>query len=129
MQAIRQLLESVQKGTIDVDTALLTLKQQPFEDLGYAHVDLHRTVRQGVPEVIYGEGKTAEQIHGIVQSMMDNHMERLLITRLDVDKANVLQETLPITYHEVAHLGVVGTMPKQRTSSYIAIVTGGTSDM
>lgn len=129
MQAIRQLLESVQKGTIDVDTALLTLKQQPFEDLGYAHVDLHRIVRQGVPEVIYGEGKTAEQIHGIVQSMMDNHMERLLITRLDVDKANVLQETLPITYHEVAHLGVVGTMPKQRTSSYIAIVTGGTSDM
>lgn len=54
---IRSLLEQVKNGQVDVDAALLKLKMKPIEDLGYANVDLHRQLRQGVPEVIYGAGK------------------------------------------------------------------------
>ena len=57
---IRSLLEQVKNGQVDVDAALLKLKMKPIEDLGYANVDLHRQLRQGVPEVIYGAGKTSE---------------------------------------------------------------------
>ncbi|MGN1000142.1 MAG: 1-(5-phosphoribosyl)-5-amino-4-imidazole-carboxylate carboxylase, partial [Faecousia sp.] len=63
---IRKLLESVRSGDTSVDDALLKLKMSPFEDIGYAKVDLHRKVRQGAAEVIYGAGKTPEQIAGIV---------------------------------------------------------------
>ena len=61
---IRKLLESVQAGETSVDDAMLELKKAPFEDIGYAKVDLHRKVRQGAAEVIYGAGKTPEQIGG-----------------------------------------------------------------
>ena len=59
---IRKLLESVRSGEVSVDDALLQIKMSPFEDIGYAKVDLHRKVRQGAAEVIYGAGKTPEQI-------------------------------------------------------------------
>ena len=59
---VRRILEAVRSGGLDVDDALLKLKEKPFEDIGYAKVDLHRKVRQGAAEVIYGAGKTAEQI-------------------------------------------------------------------
>ena len=66
---IRKLLEGVSDGSVSIDDALLVLKKKPFEDLGYAKVDLHREVRQGVAEVIYGASKTPEQILGIVNAM------------------------------------------------------------
>jgi len=66
---IRTLLEQVKNGQVDVDAALLKLKIKPIEDLGFAHVDLHRQIRQGVPEVIYGAGKNTEQIIGIISSI------------------------------------------------------------
>ena len=69
---VKTLLQAVQDGTVSVDEALLQLKQQPFEDLGYAKVDLHRKVRQGANEVIYGAGKTPEQIIGILEKMAQN---------------------------------------------------------
>ena len=74
---IRQLLEAVKQGTTSVDDALLELKQAPFVDIGYAKVDLHRKVRQGIAEVIYGAGKTPEQIAGIVKVMRQNGQERI----------------------------------------------------
>ena len=66
---IKQILEAVQRGEMDVDDALLRIKTEPFEDIGYAKVDLHRKVRQGAAEVIYGAGKTPEQIIGIAETM------------------------------------------------------------
>ena len=66
---IKQILQGVQNGTVSVDDALLEIKKQPFEDIGYAKVDFHRKVRQGANEVIYGAGKTAEQISGILEVM------------------------------------------------------------
>ena len=77
---IRSLLEQVKNGQVDVDAALLKLKMKPIDDLGYANVDLHRQLRQGVPEVIYGAGKTSEQIAGIISSMQSNGQGHILIT-------------------------------------------------
>ena len=69
MNDIKHILEAVQAGEMSVDNALLKLKTAPFEDIGYAKVDLHRKLRQGAAEVIYGAGKTADQITGIVEVM------------------------------------------------------------
>ena len=78
---IRMLLEAVRDGTASVDDALLQLKRSPFEDIGYAKVDMHRSIRQGAAEVIYGAGKTPEQIIGIAKTMLESGQERILITR------------------------------------------------
>ena len=79
---IRNLLESVRSGETSVDDALLALRKAPFEDIGYAKVDLHRKLRQGAAEVIYGAGKTPEQIAGIIDAMQRNGQTRILITRM-----------------------------------------------
>ena len=66
---IRKMLEAVQQGAMSVDDALLAIKKEPFADIGYAKVDMHRGIRQGAAEVIYGAGKTAAQMIGIVGVM------------------------------------------------------------
>ena len=66
----RQILEAVKAGSMSIDDALLEIKKEPFEDIGYAKVDLHRKIRQGAAEVIYGAGKTPEQMIGIVSAML-----------------------------------------------------------
>ena len=66
---IKKILEQVRDGETSVEEALLSIKKQPFEDIGYARVDMHRGIRQGAAEVIYGAGKTPEQIMGIVDTM------------------------------------------------------------
>lgn len=126
---IRSLLEGVQQGTVSVDQALLQLKRQPFEDLGYAKVDLHRKLRQGAGEVIYGAGKTACQISGILKSLRSNGQENVLITRLDAEKAAQIQKEVPITYYPDAKIGVAGSMAKPWGMGKIVVATGGTSDI
>ena len=69
----RQILEAVKAGSMSIDDALLEIKKEPFEDIGYAKVDLHRKIRQGAAEVIYGAGKTPEQMIGIVSAMLKTH--------------------------------------------------------
>ena len=83
----RDILKGVRQGTVSVDEALLALREEPFEDLGYAKVDLHRQMRQGASEVIYGEGKTAEQIVGILRALAEAGQDRVLVTRLDADRS------------------------------------------
>lgn len=126
---IKALLEAVQKGSVSVDEALLQLKQQPFEDLGYAKVDLHRKVRQGANEVIYGAGKTAEQIIGILNTMAQNGQKNILITRLDGEKAEMIGKKIPITYYENAKVAIAGEMAAPSGLGKIVIATGGTSDI
>ena len=72
---IKRVLESVQTGELSVDDALLKIKAEPFEDIGFAKVDLHRKIRQGVAEVIYGAGKTPQQIIGILDVMKKNRQD------------------------------------------------------
>ena len=87
---IRKLLQSVSDGTISIDDALLKLKTKPFDDIGYAKVDMHRKLRQGTAEVIYGAGKTPEQIMGISDTMLKNGQNTILITRLSEKAAAVV---------------------------------------
>ena len=82
MSDTKKILEQFKNNEITLEDALLELKKEPFEDIGYAKVDLHRKVRQGAAEVIYGEGKTPEQIIGICDAMLKNGQKTILITRL-----------------------------------------------
>ena len=126
---IRQILEAVKSGETSVDEALLKIKTQPFEDIGYAKVDLHRKVRQGANEVIYGAGKTPEQIIGILEKMAQNGQKNVLITRLDQDKADIIQQKVPLTYYESAKIAVAGEMAAPGGIGTIVVATGGTSDI
>lgn len=125
----KQILESVRDGSISVDDALLLLKNEPFEDIGFAKVDLHRKVRQGVGEVIYGASKTPDQMVGIISAMKEHGQERILITRLAPDAAQAIERTHPLTYHADAKVGIVGTPPAPDGIGTIVVATGGTSDI
>lgn len=126
---IRRTLEGVKSGAISIDDALSIFKQKPFEELGYAKVDLHRKVRQGVSEVIYGAGKTADQIVGIANSLIEGGQDRLLITRLDPEKADKVASRIPIEYDTTARLATFGDMPVPDGIGTILVATGGTSDI
>lgn len=91
---LRTLLAAVAAGEASVEEALARCKTAPFADLGYAKVDTHRGVRQGVAEVVYGEGKTAAQIAGICQALVASGQPRVLITRLDAEKAAAVADAL-----------------------------------
>lgn len=127
-QEILSLLQAVSAHSVTPEDALLSLKQAPFADLDYAKVDLHRGLRQGVPEVIYGAGKTAEQIIGIVKAMQQNGERRILITRVSPEKAAVLSDALSFRYHVVGEIGLIGDIPEPSGVGHIVIATGGTSD-
>ena len=129
MSEIRALLEGIRDGSVSVDDAVLQLKQQPFADIGYAKVDMHRKLRQGAGEVIYGAGKTAGQIIGILKAMAENGQSNVLITRLDAQKAKAVQEGFPITYYETASIGIAGQMEAPHGIGTIVVATGGTSDI
>ena len=126
---IRQLLEGVQSGSLSVDEALLKLKMQPFEDIGFAKVDHHRRARQGVAEVIYGAGKTPKQITGIIRAMKEAGQERILITRLSSDSYEQIAQDVHVDYYPDARIGICGCMPDPDGIGHIVVATGGTSDV
>ena len=124
---IRKLLESVRSGETSVDDAMLELKKAPFEDIGYAKVDLHRKVRQGAAEVIYGAGKTPEQIGGIIDAMRANGQRRVLITRMSPEAAAYVGQSRELDYHKDARVGIVGGLPQPDGIGKVVIATGGTT--
>ena len=126
---IKEILEEVQRGDLSVDEALLKIKTEPFADIGYAKVDLHRQVRQGAAEVIYGAGKTAEQIIGIADTMRKNGQTTVLITRLSREAAGIVGQAQPLAYHPDARVGVTGDLPAPDGLGKIVVATGGTSDI
>lgn len=125
---LKTILENVSLGKLSPDDAILKIKTETFEDLGYAKPDFNRGIRQGASEVIYGEGKTAEQITGIVKSFLEHGQENILITRLNKEKAAAVQKETELDYHEIGRIGIVGKIPEKRKGK-IVIATGGTSDM
>lgn len=132
---VRELLRRVATGEVAPDEALLKLKVAPFEDLGYAKVDLQRGIRQGVAEVVYGAGKTAAQISGIIGSLHDAGQRRVLVTRLDADKAAEVECRINasgicgFSYHESPRIGLVGGMPDPDGNGRIVVSAAGTSDL
>ena len=125
------LLRAVADGTVSPEDAALRLKMQPIQEIGeYAKVDMHRGIRQGVPEVIYGAGKTKEHILGIAKAMLENGQKTVLITRLTQEAADYLTaEVLPLKYDPLSKTGVVGELPKPTGKGRVVVATGGTSDL
>ena len=126
---VKNLLEAVRDGSISVDDALLKFKTAPFEDLGYAKVDFHRATRQGMAEVVYGEGKTAEQIVGIIKSMLAGGQERVLVTRLPEDRAAEVAKTVRLRYDPLSRTAVVGGLPEPDGIGTVVVAAAGTSDI
>ena len=128
-EQIFHLLKQVQSGERTPEDALQYLKLEPEMQVGnYADIDLHRGVRQGMPEVIYGEGKTPEQIAGIAKAMADRGIENIMITRLSKEKAEILQEQIELEYEETPHIGFVNRHETEKKGK-IAVVAAGTSDL
>ena len=122
------LLHNVKTGELSVEDAVTKIRLMPFEDIGYARIDHHRAVRQGVGEVIYGAGKTPEQIEGIARAMQNRGQQTILITRLDEEKASRLN--LPgLRYEALPKLGLLGPLPEPDGIGTIVVATGGTSDI
>ncbi len=125
---IMDLLERVKSNEVSVDEAVNKLKIQPFKDLGFAKLDNHRGIRQGISEVVYGEGKTPEQIVEIAKNLKANQ-NNVFITRLSKDAAEIVGMEIPIKYFEMAKIGLYGEIPKPNGIGTIVVATGGTSDM
>jgi NCAIR mutase (PurE)-related protein len=127
---LKKLLNGVKKGRISVEKALSTLKNLPFEEIGFATIDHHRSLRKGFPEVIWGEGKTPSQISAIVKKMLKNR-NPILVTRVDPRKAaSVKKSVSAITYHPVSRtLTLSPKKPLQQGKGTILIVSAGTSDL
>lgn len=123
------MLNAVKEGMLSPEEALTKLKTAPFEDLGYAMVDHHRGIRQGVPEVIYGMGKTTEQICGIVAKMLQHGAKDIIVSRLRPEAANALGKTCKLEYHEIPQFGVVNRDTQKNKVGSIVVASGGTSDM
>ena len=130
MNDIKEILQNLRDNKITVEDAYLKLKEKPFEDIGYAKVDLHRKLRQGVAEVIYGAGKTPEQIAGIINVMRSHNQKNILITRLSQDSFDELKKLgCEIDYYPIAKVGIYGKIPEAESKNFIVVATGGTSDI
>lgn len=126
---LQQLLEQVAQGRIKPEEALLQIKIEPYKDLGFAKVDTHRGIRQGMAEVIYGAGKTKEQILKIAQTMVLDHEKTVLITRMSQEAADYVGKEMDLHYDSHSRTGVIGEMPTPDGVGRIVVATGGTSDI
>lgn len=126
---LKKLLTDVADGKVCVDKALSQIRTMPYDDLDFAKVDTHRSVRQGIPEVIYGEGKTKEQIKDITLSLMQSGEKTVLITRMDTDKADYLKEYVACEYHETARICIAGGRREITGKGKIVVACAGTSDL
>ena len=126
---VKAILEAVEAGRMSAEEALLKIKDRPFFELGYAKVDTHRAVRQGVAEVIYGASKTPEEILGIVAALWESGEKTVLVTRMSPEAAKAVGERFPLFYHAPSMFGRVGEAAAPSGVGEVLIVTGGTSDI
>lgn len=127
---IRNLLEEVKNGDIDIDLAIDKLKDLPYEDIGYANIDHHRQIRNGYPEVIYCEGKSDEHVLGIIKRMKEKG-SNILGTRCRKDTYEKVKNIYPnCEYEESSRILKIQNKPiKNVGKGKIVVVTGGTSDI
>jgi len=127
---LRDLLQGLKDGTIEVDEALNRLKSLPFEDIGFASIDHHRSLRRGFPEVIYGRGKKAEQIIKIIEKMAEKE-ENILVTRLTDNKAKIIKKHFPSSdYYPTARILTIAVRQiEKRGKGTILVISAGTADI
>jgi len=127
---LKQLLTELRDGDVAIDAAIERLRHLPFEDLGFANVDHHRELRQGCPEVIFGEGKSIGQIERIMTALFAKG-NNILVTRIDDEKARALREHFPTaSHHQDARCLTVEANPVEiRGKGTILVISAGTSDI
>jgi NCAIR mutase (PurE)-related protein len=127
---IRELLDRISRGEVSVDEGIEKLKDLPYEDIGVAHIDHHRSLRRGLPEVIFGEGKNVSEILSIMDKI-SKQGENIIVTRLDLNKANDISEKYPKSnYHERSRILTLMDHPiKSRGRGTILVISAGTSDI
>ena len=125
-----EILQSVSDGIVTPDAALERLRTLPYEDIGFAKIDLHRGIRQGFPEVIFCPGKTAEQIAAIATRLKAHH-KLVLASRATTDQADfVLKKLDGAVYHELARMIVFGRLPEpDDLLPVVSVVAAGTADL
>ena len=112
---IRELLVRLAAGAATVDEVMEELREEPFRDLGFAKIDSHRSLRQGIAEVIYG-----------AKTMLDGGQKTVLITRMGAEAARAVALSVPLAYHEIGRVGIAGEMPEPDGRGTIVVATGGT---
>jgi NCAIR mutase (PurE)-related protein len=129
-QRLRALLDEVSRGAVTTEQAIRAISTLPFEDLGVARVDHHRHLRMGTPEVVFGEGKTPEQIALIASRILEHH-GRVLVTRVDPEKAKAVRQKLPsLAYDECGRLLSVAKVPAPSLGcGAVGVIAAGTSDL
>lgn len=129
-ERLRALLERLQAGEATVDEAMASLQELPYRELGLATIDHHRALRQGVPEVVFGETKTVEQILAIAEAIVDAG-QPLLVTRIDEEKALALQARFDgVAWSPAARTARLEASPApRRPCPPVAVVSAGTSDI
>jgi len=130
VKTLRELLKSVASGCLSIDEAVSKLERLPFEDLAYARVDHHRSLRKGFPEVIFGQGKSPEHILGIMNAIA-RQKDTIMVTRLSPEKAAALLAEYPdATYYREARILVHESQPIRKINNgLIAVIAAGTSDI
>ena len=126
---IRQLLQAYRGGELSEEAALQRLKELPFQDLGFANVDHHRELRQGYPEVIFGGGKTADQVAGIVRAMAGQQHNILITRATEAQWDRIRMEHPDAAYHESARAITIQRDDTIRGKGRVMVVTAGTSDL
>ena len=125
---LKKLLEDFKTGKKSESDVLDTLRHLPFEDIGFAKVDHHRHLRTGFPEVVYGSGKTPEQIIAIAEKIVAKE-NNFLVTRVDASVGKMLVDQFPDgTYFEAAQIFSIEIKPREKFG-YVLLVTAGTSDI
>ncbi|WP_422448132.1 nickel pincer cofactor biosynthesis protein LarB [Thermoanaerobacterium sp. DL9XJH110] len=129
MEKLKEILQNIKLGKLDVEEAMAQLKNLPYEDLGFARIDHHRSLRRGVPEVIFCEGKTSSQVVEITRRMLKSGTN-VLGTRADRKTFREVQQIAPdAKYHEDARIFVIERERVPLNKGIIAVVTAGTSDI
>lgn len=126
---LKELLEKVKSEEVDIETALKSLKDLPYKDLGIARVDNHRSLRNGFPEVIYCEGKSLDELKTIVTEMLKSN-NNILASRASQEVYEMIKELAPeAVYHPRPKMIFIKQQEIEESSSKILVVSGGTSDM
>jgi pyridinium-3,5-biscarboxylic acid mononucleotide synthase len=126
---LRSILQAVAAGSRSVDSALEDLRDLPYEDLGFARLDHHRSLRTGVPEVIFGQGKTPAQIVSIIDRFVARS-GRAIVTRISAEAVALVQANYPqARYAEAARMLTVGDFPIPPAAPFVAVLAAGTSDL
>jgi pyridinium-3,5-biscarboxylic acid mononucleotide synthase len=128
-EEVEELLDGMKNGTTTVEEALRALSRSPTENLGFARLDVHRELRQGIPEAIYAEGKSPEQVVAIAGRLLETTTGPVLATRVSPETASALRERFPASSHNELGRLVVLRSEERRLPGLVELVAAGTSDL